>query len=76
MTKAEFTSIFVELWSDICGSDNVLIKPIRKNDGGLEGLLGYLTKERDWQDQLGSASFIPDFSDNARLQKSKEQRAA
>ncbi|MDO8864142.1 hypothetical protein Q6D67_20865 [Haliea sp. E1-2-M8] len=74
MTCAEFTAVFTELWQEVCGSDNVQVKSVRKKVGGLGGLLAYLTKDRDWQDILGNASFIADFSDNARLQKQRQQR--
>ena len=75
MTQKQFENIFCELWQEICGSDNIQIKRVQKSRGGLEGLLAYCTKERDWQDYLGNSSFIADFSDNARLQKHRQQRA-
>lgn len=74
MTRKQFEAVFCQLWQEICGSDDIQIKPVRKQDGGLHGLLQYLTKERDWQGYLGNKSFIADFSDNARLQTQRQQR--
>jgi hypothetical protein len=64
----QFMDVFQSLWLEVCGSSNVLCKPIQKKKGGLNGLVAYLTKERDRWGELGSASFVPELSDNQRLQ--------
>lgn len=67
MPASEFTRVFVKLWQEVCGSNNVRIEHIQKQRGGLAGLVQYLTKERNWRDQIGNSSFIRECSDNRRI---------
>lgn len=69
MSKRQFMDVFQALWLEVCGSTDVLCKPVLKKDGGLGGLVTYLTKDRDRGREIGSASFVAEFSDNARLNK-------
>lgn len=78
MSKREFTNLFTELWYEVCGSRNIVIKSVLKKEGGLEGLITYLTKEQDADGYIGNRAFVMEASDNQllanRALKSKEIR--
>lgn len=72
MWEKTFVKAFKETWLEVCGSRNVVIKRVEEERGGLNGLLCYLSKERDVNGFIGNASFIEQASDNAYLQKFRE----
>ncbi len=68
-TDEAFKHVFIELWSNICGSSNIDIRPIQLEKGGALGIVNYCLKETD----LGNTDvFIESCSDNARLQKNRQ----
>ena len=72
MWETTFVKAFKETWLEICGSRNVVIKPIEEAQGGVDGLLWYLSKERDADGFIGNSSFIEAASDNAYNHKFRE----
>jgi|GEM_PF-2290876 len=64
-----FKQVFSELWSDICGSQNIVFKTIEIERGGVEGLINYCTKESNINNH---GTFIEHCSDNSRHQSSRQ----
>jgi len=64
-----FKHVFTEIWSDICGSQNVVFKTIELERGGVDGLISYCTKESNSNNH---GTFIEQCSDNSRHQSSRQ----
>ena len=75
LSEREFCNSFQACWYEICGSKNVVIKPILKKSGGIEGLISYLTKQRDVDGVIGNCAFIKECSDNTARQQHKKVHA-
>lgn len=68
-TDKAFKHVFLELWSDICGSTNIKFKRVQLEKGGALGIVNYCLKESD----MGNTGvFVEPCSDNARLQKNRQ----
>lgn len=64
-----FKHVFIELWSEVCGSANIKFKLVRPEQGGALGIVNYCVKEGD----LGNTdTFIESCSDNARMQRNRQ----
>lgn len=74
MWEKTFVKAFKETWLEVCGSRNVVIKRIDEELGGINGLLVYLSKERDADGFIGNRSFIEEASDNAYHHKFRETK--
>lgn len=61
--------VFIELWSEICGSADIKFRQIQLEQGGALGIVNYCVKENDMGN---TGTFIEPCSDNARLQKNRQ----
>ena len=69
LSPVEFQIIFKRLWAEIAGSTNIDIRPIRKELGGINGIIEYCGKEAE----LGNfGTFFEICSDNARSQNDRQ----
>jgi hypothetical protein len=69
LSADEFELLFTQLWTEICGSTNVDIRPINTNAGGIDGIINYCVKEAEHRN---FGTFIEICSDNARSQKNRQ----